>query len=240
MQTLVDALIERVSDTIEVNAAVTGNATEPTGGYRLSFADQPDVHADHVVLTVPAAVAAGLLAEVAPEAADRLRELRAVHAGAISLAFRTADIPRPLPGYGLVIPAKEGRPINAVTVASRKFAGRAPAGWELLRVFFGGYRSPQTMGLDDAALLEMVTAELRDLLGITAPPAFHRVHRWPAGSPQYDVGHLDRVAAIEAALPSEITVTGSPYRGVGIPDVIREASSCRGRWQSARAPTKQA
>jgi oxygen-dependent protoporphyrinogen oxidase len=228
MQTLVDALAERVGDAVETKAAVTGISTGQTGGYRLTFTDRPDLLAEQVVLTTPATTAADLLVEVAPDSADRLRELRAVHAGTISLAYRTADIPRPLPGYGLAIPAKEGRPINAITVASRKFAGRAPAGWELLRVFFGGYRSPETMRLDDNALLEVVTAELRDLLGITAPPAFHRIHRWPAGSPQYDVGHLDRIAAIEATLPAGITLTGSPYRGVGIPDVIREARTQAG------------
>ena len=223
MGTLVEALAERVRDAVEVNASVTGIISEPGGGYRLTFDDRTDVRADSIVLTVPAVVAAELLAGVAPDAAGRLRELRAVHAGTITLAYRAADILRPLPGYGLVIAAREGRPINAVTVASRKFAGRAPAGWELLRVFFGGYRSPATMELDDAALLEAVTAELRDLLGITAPPAFHRIHRWPAGSPQYDVGHLERVAAIETALPEGIAVTGSSYRGVGIPDVIHSA-----------------
>jgi protoporphyrinogen/coproporphyrinogen III oxidase len=223
MQTLVDALAQRVGDAVETDVTATGIVREPTGGYRLTFADRPDVLAETVVLTVPATVAAGLLAEVAPNAADRLRELWAVHAGTISLAYRTADIPRPLPGYGLVIPKREGRAINAVTVASRKFGGRAPVGWELLRLFFGGYRSPATMELDDVALLELVRDELRDLLGIAVPPAFHRIYRWPAGSPQYDVGHLARIAAIEAALPPRIALTGSPYRGVGIPDVINEA-----------------
>jgi oxygen-dependent protoporphyrinogen oxidase len=153
--------------------------------------------------------------------------LRAVHAGTISLAYRTTDIHRPLPGYGLVVPKRECRPINAITVASRKFDGRAPDGWTLLRVFFGGFRNPGTMQLDDEALRSTVAGELFSLLGIGAEPAFTRIQRWTAGSPQYDVGHLDRVRAIEAALPGDIIVTGSPYRGVGIPDVISQV------WQVA-------
>jgi oxygen-dependent protoporphyrinogen oxidase len=52
---------------------------------------------------------------------------------------------------------------------------------------------------------------------------FRRVTRWPAGSPQYDVGHLDRLAAIEGALPIGLHVAGSAYRGVGLPDLAREA-----------------
>ncbi len=164
-----------------------------------------------------------LLRPLALPATRELEELRTVSTGAVTLAYRQEQIPRPIEGFGLVIPRKEQRPINAITVASRKFAGRAPANWDLLRVFFGGYRSAATAHLDDAALLDLVTGELRDLLGISVPPAFHRIHRWLAGSPQYDVGHLERVAAIEAALPTGISITGSPYRGVGIPDVIREA-----------------
>ncbi|MEK7797342.1 MAG: protoporphyrinogen oxidase, partial [Nitrospirota bacterium] len=42
--------------------------------------------------------------------------------------------------------------------------------------------------------------------------------------PQYLVGHLDRLAAIEerlARLPG-VFVAGAAYRGVGIPDCIRD------------------
>ena len=60
------------------------------------------------------------------------------------------------------------------------------------------------------------------LLGIAAEPLFHRIYRWRRSNPQYDVGHLERVAAIEAALPAGVYVTGSPYRGVGIPDCVKQ------------------
>jgi oxygen-dependent protoporphyrinogen oxidase len=57
---------------------------------------------------------------------------------------------------------------------------------------------------------------------VHAAPLFTRVFRWPDGYPQYDVGHLERVAAIEAALPSGIVVAGSSYRGVGVPDCVHQ------------------
>ena len=60
-------------------------------------------------------------------------------------------------------------------------------------------------------------------LDIDAQPLLHRIYRWPRSNPQYDVGHLERVAAIEAALPAGLFVTGSPYRGVGIPDCVKQA-----------------
>ena len=77
--------------------------------------------------------------------------------------------------------------------------------------------------LDDDVLVDVVRHELRELLGITAHPLFHRIYRWVNGNPQYDLGHLEHVAAIERALPAALYVSGSPYRGIGIPDCVRQA-----------------
>jgi oxygen-dependent protoporphyrinogen oxidase len=52
------------------------------------------------------------------------------------------------------------------------------------------------------------------------------VIRWPQGFPQYTVGHLERVAAIEAAVARDlpgIMLAGAAYRGVGIPACIASA-----------------
>jgi protoporphyrinogen/coproporphyrinogen III oxidase len=50
-----------------------------------------------------------------------------------------------------------------------------------------------------------------------------RIARWLSGSPQYDVGHLDRIAELDAFLPSNLHLAGSSYRGVGLPDLAHEA-----------------
>ena len=106
---------------------------------------------------------------------------------------------------------------------SRKFPGRAPAGHELVRGFVGGALRPDIMALDDAALVETVRRELAELAGIRATPELVRVHRHPEAMPQYTVGHLDRIAAIESQvmqLPG-LALAGAAYRGVGIPDCVR-------------------
>jgi oxygen-dependent protoporphyrinogen oxidase len=46
--------------------------------------------------------------------------------------------------------------------------------------------------------------------------------------PQYEVGHLDRVAAIERSLPAGIVVVGNAYRGIGIADTVRSAEEGAG------------
>lgn len=81
------------------------------------------------------------------------------------------------------------------------------------------------MELDDNELLYVVRKELRELLGLTTAPLFCRIYRWERANPQYDVEHLAHVAALENSLPPAVWVTGSPYRGVGLPDCVRQAQA---------------
>jgi len=76
-----------------------------------------------------------------------------------------------------------------------------------------------------------VRDELRTLAGITAVPELSRVHRHRVAMPQYLVGHLERVAAIEAraaALPA-LALAGAAYRGVGVPDCVRSGEGAADR-----------
>jgi oxygen-dependent protoporphyrinogen oxidase len=109
----------------------------------------------------------------------------------------------------------------------------------LLRAFVGGAHHEELVDLPDAALLTVVREELRAIIGITAPPVVSRIFRWAQANPQYDVGHLERVARIEslaAALPG-LYLTGSAYRGVGIPDCVRAAKATAAR-VAAALPTR--
>jgi oxygen-dependent protoporphyrinogen oxidase len=60
-------------------------------------------------------------------------------------------------------------------------------------------------------------------MGVTAAPITYEVFRWHRGNPQYDVGHLERVAEMEqlAANIPGLYLTGSAFRGIGIPDCIK-------------------
>jgi oxygen-dependent protoporphyrinogen oxidase len=221
-QTLVDALVARLTGTLRLNTTVCGIAQADSGGYELRLDDGAALAADAVILATPANVAALLTREIAPEAAALLAGIRYAGIGAIYLAYRRDDIAHPLNGTGVVIPPTEGRRIDGITWVSSKWDHRAPPGHALVRVFFGGPHTRAMLDLDDARLTTIVREELADILGVRATPLFTRIFRWPDGYPQYDIGHLERVAAIEAALPSGMTVAGSSYRGVGVPDCIHQ------------------
>jgi oxygen-dependent protoporphyrinogen oxidase len=227
---MVVELTRRLQSTLRAGFRVQGLRREEGGSYLLELTGGPPeapvsqmVRADAVVLAVPAYEAARLLDAMSPEASTLLLTIRYVSTGTMSLGFRQEQVADQARGFGLLIPRSERRPINAVTWSSTKFDHRAPSGCALVRVFFGGSRSPESMLLDDEQLLHTVRKELRSTLGITADPLFYRVYRWEAANPQYDVDHLARVAAIEHALPPGLWVTGSPYRGVGLPDCVRQS-----------------
>jgi oxygen-dependent protoporphyrinogen oxidase len=217
---LVHVLPGKLSGDLRLNTSVN-QVRRLDGRYVLDLDDGRRLEADAVVLAVPAYCAAELVQDVAPQAAAGLAGIRYVSTGTISLAFRRQDVDLP-EGFGLVIPRSEERLINAVTITSTKFDRRAPDGYVLLRVFFGGSRRPEMMTVDDQRLLTMVRSELDDILGLTARPLFQRIFRWQRANPQYDVGHLERVEAIEMALPAGLHLTGSPYRGIGIPDCVHQ------------------
>jgi protoporphyrinogen/coproporphyrinogen III oxidase len=236
MAELIEGLLAAVELPIEYGRAA--QAIEPAGGeagYHVHADDGRGgprqggvLAADAVVLATPAFAAADLLESLAPDAAQLLRTIRYVSSGTISLGYRPdaswAPVFAQLKGFGILVPASEKRPINAVTWSSVKFPGRAPAGHSLLRVFFGGSRSPRSMDLTEDELVRMVERQVAEIMGIREQPLFHRIYRWDKGIPQYDLGHLDRVAAIEASLPKGVYVTGSPYKGIGIPDCARQAA----------------
>jgi protoporphyrinogen/coproporphyrinogen III oxidase len=223
MASLTDELRTRLTGDCHLDTTVTELVREENGRYRLTLNDSEQITADSVILAIPAYAAADLLDELAPDAAGDLRAIRYVSTGTLSLAYRAEDVDHPLDGFGLVIPRHEARSLNAITWTSTKFNHRAPAGYVLLRVFFGGTRSPHMPELADETILTLARTELTDLMGIKATPLFHRLYRWFSATPQYDVGHLDRVAVIEATLPAGLFVSGSPYRGIGLPDCVRQA-----------------
>lgn len=217
---LVDKLVQRLTGDLRLNVGVS--AVERDDRYRVVTTNGDVLEADALILATPANVTAKLLRDIAPETAKNLDTIPYTGIGAIYFAFHKADVPRPLKGFGLVVPGSEGRPFDGITWTSSKWNERAPSGFELLRVFLGGPRTRQTLFMEDAELVSTIRAELQSIFGISAEPLFHRIFRWREGYPQYNVGHLERVAAAEAALPAGLFIAGSAYRGVGVPDCIRQ------------------
>jgi len=180
-------------------------------------------NADAVCLAVPSYVAASLLEETSTSLAEKLRQIRYASTATINVAYRKQDIRHPLNGFGFVVPYVEKRSLIACTFSSIKFAGRAPQDHVLLRAFVGGDLQPEMFALDESEMIERVRRDLSELLGIEKQPIFVEVAKWRESMPQYEVGHLDRIAAIDNELTKSpgLTLAGNAYRGAGISDCIR-------------------
>ena len=143
---------------------------------------------------------------------------------AVVLAFRRSEVRHPLNGSGFVVPRVEQTGILAASWLSSKWPHRAPAGRVLLRTFVGGARDPRALEQSDAELVRVSLAALAPLLGISGEPILARVYRWERTSAQHEVGHMARLGAIEQMLARKpgLFVTGSGFRGVGIPDCVAD------------------
>ncbi len=207
---------------------VTGQAVdsvEPAGqGYRVR-AGQTILKADTVLLTTPAYVSARLVASFAPDLAGELASIPYGSTITLSVAFRREDVPHPLDGYGYIVPRREASSVLACTWASSKLPGRAPEGHTLFRLFLGRTDDETLFDRSDAELLALAREELRRTLGVTAPPLLHRLYRWRRAMPLYVLGHPERIERIEQLRRQwpGLHLAGAAFRGVGIPDSIRDA-----------------
>jgi len=177
---------------------------------------------DAVMVAVPAHVARELLRPLSARMAALLT-MDASSAVIAALAFdRRFALPR---GFGFLVPAAEPSSLLAGTVVDQKFPGRVPEGGRLLRAFFGPAQAQAIEAKTDEEIAALALAELTKILGPLPAPAFSAVRRWPKSLPQYVVGHIERMAELDALrreLPG-LWLLGNAYRGVGLPDLIRDS-----------------
>ena len=160
-----------------------------------------------MILATPAAPTARLLKRTASEAAAELERIPYASMAIITLAFRAADFPgQQRSGY--LVPAVDGRAVKAATFSTVKWPHLAQAAdprrpVHIVRCSVGRSGDVAVLQRDDDDLAALAAAELADAIGITARPVAHRVTRWGGGLPQYNVGHLDRVARIRPAVSEQ-------------------------------------
>ncbi|HEY7718160.1 MAG TPA: protoporphyrinogen oxidase, partial [Pedococcus sp.] len=197
------------------------------GGWRVVTGPRPAPtghEAEAVVLAVPATPAARLLLPYAPAAAALLGEVEYASMAVVTLAVERAGL-GDLPGSGFLVPPVDGRRIKASTFSSAKWAWVDALRDDVvfLRASVGRAREEADLQRPDDELVALAVEEVGLALGRPLTPVVDaHVQRWGGGLPQYAVGHLDRVAAVQAeaeALPG-LGLAGAAYDGVGIPACI--------------------
>ncbi len=180
--------------------------------------------ADGVVVATPARSTAALVG------GDAGRVLRSVgHASPVlvTLAFARGAVRHPLDASGFLVPRVEGRWLTACSFATTKWAhlGATDPSTVVLRASTGRFGDDRAIDADDDRVVEALLADLDDLLGRDDGPVEVRVSRWRDGFPQYEPGHLARVAAVEADVRDRfggrVAVAGATLHGIGVPACIR-------------------
>jgi oxygen-dependent protoporphyrinogen oxidase len=202
-------------------------ALERTGDnwrVRYSGADgAAEVEAAHVILAVPAGATANLMEPLAPEAATLLRAIPYAPIVSAGLGYARGQVAHPLDGFGFLVPRVEGVRTLGGLFSSTLFPGRAPDGRVLITAFIGGTTDPDAVTLDDDAVTGAIEADLKAALAIDGAPAPVRLARYEAAIPQYTLGHLDRIAGIEAQLATlpGLHLRASWRDGVSVSDCVR-------------------
>ena len=177
---------------------------------------------DAVLLAAPIDAAQALLRPTDPEAAD-LMQMDATSSVIAAFCFPTPlDLP---PGFGFLVPPGPQSRLLACTFTPQKFPHRVPPGAGMLRAFFGSAAAGRMIESTNDEIAAIARHELARILGPLPDPILTVIRRWPRSLPQYAVGHLDRMAALDARIRAHGTLwlLGNGYRGVGLPDLIRDA-----------------
>jgi oxygen-dependent protoporphyrinogen oxidase len=208
----------------EVRLSTVARTIKATAdGIEIALTSGEPLRADAVVMAVPAHAAATLVDEAVSAAASALREIRHASIAVATLAFdRSALVPLPR-SSGFLAAAGEGLTISACTFSSQKWPQLAPDGPVLIRCSVGRVDMPPPK--DDAALMAAIRRDLKTTLGIDAEPLDALVERFDGALPQHEVGHLDRVAAIEAQIASalpRVALAGAWTRGIGLAACARD------------------
>lgn len=202
-------------------------------GWRLVTGPVPRpevIEADAVIVAVPGAPASRLLKAEAPKAADELAKIQYASMAVVTLAYPLDAFPEPPATSGYLVPPVERRPVKAVTFSSVKWP-HLSRDLVILRCSIGRVGEEHLLQRDDAELVSLAMAEMGEVMGTRGLPVDTRVTRWGGGLPQYNVGHLDRVARVRAAVAVQpgLAVCGAAYDGIGIPACISTARTAAAR-----------
>ena len=194
------------------------------------------LEADGVVLAVPARNVGVLLEEVDAGLATLLEGVRTSSVVLVTFQLDQESLIRPLEGNGFLVPVGRGL-VTACTFLSSKWPHMAREGEVIVRASAGRAGDERAISMPDEEIASEALGELERMLGhvgrfdafeglagigALGQPRDVVVTRYHDAFPQYLIGHLERVTAMEkaaAALPA-LGLAGASYRGIGVPACI--------------------
>jgi protoporphyrinogen/coproporphyrinogen III oxidase len=193
-----------------------------TTAWRIGLSNGEKMTAEHLILAVPAYVAAQLLSNVAPQLATPLKAIEYAPVCAVSAAYDRSQVANSLDGFGFMVPRQEGLETICTFWNSSLFPGRAPGGTVLMTSFAGRGTNNNGVAMGEEECAQIVETENAAVLGINGPPLDRVVWKDPRALPQYNVGHAQRVAEIQSILRTvpNLRIMGNFLKGRSIGDCV--------------------
>ncbi|UXR79391.1 protoporphyrinogen oxidase [Staphylococcus sp. IVB6227] len=157
---------------------------------------------------------------------DYFNELEASSVATIVFAFDEEDIENIHNGTGFVIARTSQTDITACTWTSKKWPHTTPEGKVLIRAYVGKQGDNIVNEKTDEELVQIARRDLEQMMTFKGEPEFTIVNKMPYASPQYHVGHIDKIKQIQQHLLENyqhLQITGAPFEAVGLPDCISQA-----------------
>ena len=225
MEVLTDSIKDKFSSVdLRLNSEVTSIAKKQEG-WTVEINRNEILNVDTVCLTAINPKISQLIQNVSPKFSSFFNKLDFGSLATINFVFNKEQIKHPLDGMGFVVPDIEDRNILACSFSSVKFPNRSPEGDLLLRVFIKESEWNNFSEKKNSSIIERVMKELRMILKIHGEPKHTDVNFYLKSTPQYKVGHLERIEGLEksASELSGLFFAGKGYRGVGISDCVASA-----------------
>lgn len=171
------------------------------------------------IVATSAPAAAEIFKSTEPQVSQSLGQIPTASLLNITVQFHSPA----LEGFGCLIPRGEKARVLGVLINSCIFGRASSAASETW--IYGGATDPEILRLQDRELMDLLLLERKMLFGRTEPALGFRIHRWPQGLPDYNIG-LEQV--LEQLRPKlhdlerqkRIYVLGNYLGGIGLSKIL--------------------
>lgn len=198
MGILTDSIAKELGDSVHYGATVESVRKDRTQ-FTVNFSSGGKLDSeafDAVVLSTPAFAAAEIVKSWLPELSSELSKIKYPPVAVAVLGYRREQVRIDLKGFGFLVPEVEKRKILGTIWSSSIFPNRAPGGYVELTTFVGGSRQPKLVALPSEEVARIAHEENAALMKIEGAPAFRAVSKWDHAIPQYNIGHLAIIDAV--------------------------------------------
>jgi protoporphyrinogen/coproporphyrinogen III oxidase len=233
-ETLVQALVARLENSLCCNTQVLSIRREPSGTsapastftteVRVSGSTET-ITSDFLILATPTNTAARLLSLIDSSFEVCLGAIEYASIAVVALGYPKTAVKQSLDGFGFLVPRSEKLRVLGSVWNSSLFAGRAPEGQVLLTSFIGGATDPAAARLPEDELAGIAHKDLASILNISDSPAFAHVEIYGKAIPQYTLGHSARITLLDRALSDlpNLKLIGNYLHGPAIGACIEQA-----------------